>query len=345
MYETSFHLRKKPFQLSADPEFLYLTTQHREALAGLLYAILSHKGLVTLVGEAGTGKTTLLAKALRQIPLQRLHSSVILNPSLTAAEFLELSLLDFGLESIPGSKAQRVWLLQGMLLKTHAEGKIAALIVDEAHKLSPEVLEEIRLLGNFEFSDQKLLQIVLVGQPELAQTLNRPDLRQFKQRIAVRLTISPLSRGEVHGYVEHRWKQAGGATVPFDAEALEGIARWSGGLPRLINAICDNALLAAYGEGADTVRTEHVRTAAADLDLPRRLPHAQELSTPPGAMPRPPVRRLLAEEEAEEEMDAQPAPPVHRAVSLSFAGAASVKPTLFGRWAGRLGWTQQNGQS
>src|SRR5450759_2733445 len=259
MYEQFFGLERHPFNMTPDPGVLFLTAQHREALAGLTYAILARKGFVVLTGDAGTGKTTLLTRVLQHLPAQRIRSSVILNSTLSPAEFLEMAMLDFGLTDIPQSKAQRIFKLQQFLLSGYAAGQISALVVDEAHKLSPEVLEEIRLLGNFEFSDQKLLQIVLVGQPELAQTLNRPDLRQFKQRIAVRLTISPLSRGEVHGYVEHRWKQAGGATVPFDAEALEGIERWSGGLPRLINAICDNALLAAYGEGADTVRTEHVR--------------------------------------------------------------------------------------
>jgi general secretion pathway protein A len=350
MYEASFRLRKNSFQLSADPEFLYLTMQHREALAGLLYAILSHKGLVTLIGDAGTGKTTLLAKALRQIPVERLHSSVILNPCLTPAEFLELSLLDFGLESIPASKAQRVWLLQEMLLKTHAQGKTAALIVDEAHKLSPEVLEEIRLLGNFEFSDQKLLQIVLVGQPEMIETLNRTDLRQFKQRIAVRLTIEPLSRAEVRGYMEHRWKQAGGVKLPFEAEATEAVAQWSTGLPRLINSICDNALLTAFGEGSETVRLDHVRAAVADLDLVRTSKGELALSAPPVAparvaAPRPAPLAPKQHFPVEERMDAPPAPTLSPSVPLSFTGMQSVKPSLFGRWAGRLGFTHQNGQS
>jgi len=262
MYESSFHLRKNSFQLSADPEFLYLTLQHKEVLAGLLYAILFRKGLVTLIGEAGTGKTTLLAEALRQIPLDRLRSSVILNPCLTPPEFMELSLLDFGMKPIPESKAQRVWLFQEMLLKTYAEGKIATLVVDEAHKLSPEVLEEIRLLGNFEFSDQKLLQIIMVGQPELAEVLNQSQLRQLKQRIAIRLTIQPLSDADVVKYLEYRWKQAGGSAVPFDTKATGAIARLSGGLPRLINSICDNALITAFGEGTETVHLEGHRVRA-----------------------------------------------------------------------------------
>jgi general secretion pathway protein A len=341
MYETAFRLRRKTFQLSADPEFLYMTPQHSEALTGLVYALLSHKGLVVITGDAGTGKTTLLAKALRQLPIERLQTSVILNPCLSPDEFLELMLLDFGVPSIPESKAQRVWLLQELLLKTHAEGRIGALIVDEAHKLTPEVLEEIRLLGNFELSDQKLLQIVLIGQPELADTLNRPDLRQFKQRIAVRLNLQPLSSWEVREYIAHRWKQGGGETPPFDAEAIEAIAGWSGGICRVINAICDNALLSAYGEGVHEVQVRHVRAAAKDLDLFALIGGLDVM--PDSARKRPPDPAPRPIEE--------PAPaPTHSAPradefrTLSFAGAGSVKPSLFGRWAGRLGLSHEGGK-
>ena len=167
MYNEFFGLRKKAFNMTPDPAFLFLTAQHREALVGLTYAVMDCKGFVVLTGDAGTGKTTLLARVLQNVPAAKLQSSVILNPTLTPAEFLELIMLDFGIRKVPHSKARRLGMMQRLLLEGHREGRIAALVIDEAHKLSPEVLEEVRLLGNFEFGDQKLLQILLAGQNEL----------------------------------------------------------------------------------------------------------------------------------------------------------------------------------
>src|SRR5580704_13427161 len=160
MYFQSFGLRKNPFNMTPDPAFLFLTSQHREALVGLTHAILQRKGFVALTGEAGTGKTTLLSRVLQFLPESRLQFSLILNPTLTPSEFLELALLDFGINPIPASKAQRLWKLQNLLHEGQSKGKVSALIIDEAHKLSPDVLEEIRLLGNFEGDDQKMLQIL-----------------------------------------------------------------------------------------------------------------------------------------------------------------------------------------
>src|SRR5690242_4121621 len=193
MYNHAFGLRQNPFNLTPDPAFLFLTEQHREALAGLTYSLLQRKGFTVLTGDVGTGKTTLLSRILRFLPSSQLQFSLIVNPTLTPAEFLELALLDFGLTEVPESKAQRLWLLQNLILQGQRQGKVSALIVDEAHKLSPEVLEEIRLLGNFEEAEQKILQILLVGQTELDQVLERPDLRQLKQRIGVRLSLGPLT--------------------------------------------------------------------------------------------------------------------------------------------------------
>jgi general secretion pathway protein A len=192
---------------------------------------------------------------------------VITNPTLTPSEFLELALLDFGLSEIPASKAQRLWKLQKLILEGQRSGKVSALVVDEAHKLSPDVLEEIRLLGNFEDADQKLLQILLVGQPELDELLNRHDLRQFKQRIGVRLAIGPLATAEVGQYIRHRWSVAGGASPPFSPESIVQIAQASQSIPRVINSVCDNALLLAFAEGEKQVDTRHVLEAAADLQL------------------------------------------------------------------------------
>jgi general secretion pathway protein A len=273
MYNDSFGLGKNPFNMTPDPAFLFLTAQHREALVGLTYGILQRKGFVVLTGEAGTGKTTLIARVLQSLPSNKIQFSAIINPTLTPAEFLESVLLDFGMTNIQTSKAQRLWMLRRFLLQGQREGKISALIIDEAHKLSPEVLEEIRLLGNFEEADQKFLQILLVGQGELDDLLNRDDLRQFRQRVAVRLFLSPLAPTDVAQYIRHRWLRAGGTDAPFSSESINCIADASDGIPRVINALCDNALTLAYAEGASLVEARHVTTASTDLvrqEIPRR---------------------------------------------------------------------------
>ena len=175
---------------------------------------------------------------------------------------------DFGITEVPESKAQRIMKLQEFLVKLHNEGAPPVLIVDEAHKLSPEILEEIRLLTNFETAEKKLMHIVLAGQTELKALLNREDLRQLKQRIEIRLEIKPLSPGDVAMYMRHRWERAGGATVlPFTSEAITLIASASRGIPRLVNSICDNALLLAFGEADSAVTAKHVREVLRDLDL------------------------------------------------------------------------------
>ena len=268
MYRTFFRLTKDPFSMSADPEFLMQTRQHREALAGLTYAILGRRGISVLAGDVGTGKTTILTKVLQLLGTQGVRTSVILNPTLNSKEFLEAVMFGFGIELVPESKAQRLRTLEAFLVKTSETGKLATLIVDEAHLLSPALLEEIRLLGNIEFAHTKLLQIVLLGQNELDELLNRDSLRQFKQRIALRFSIGPLSGAEVAAYIEHRWSRGGGTLpVPFSPEALKAVQSLSKGIPRVINALCDNALLLAFGQQTMAVTREHVEEAALDLHL------------------------------------------------------------------------------
>jgi len=267
MYKTYFGLKTSPFNLTADPGFLYLSNDHREALAGLVYAIYARKGFVVLASEAGMGKTTLLGTVLQRFQ-GNIRSSLILNPTLTPNEFLELALLDFGITDIPASKALRLNLLQQMLLQTQHEGKIAVLLIDEAHKLSSEVLEEVRLLSNFEMADQKLLQIVLSGQKELAATLDRPELWQLKQRVAFRMAIQPLGAIDVARYIQHRWKKAGGSLpTAFGEDAIEQIAASSKGIPRVINVICDNALTVGFAEGARAITANHIVKTCAELHL------------------------------------------------------------------------------
>ncbi len=266
MYTTFFGLQRLPFNLTPDPAFLFLPPKHREALAGLTYAILERKGFVALTGDAGTGKTTLLNSALNRLPSERVESSVILNPTLTASEFLEAVLLDFDIPDVPASKAQRLWKLQEFLARAHSQNRLAVLVIDEAHKLSLEVLEEVRLLGNYEGGADKYIQILLLGQPELDGLLNRQDLRQFRQRIALRLYIDPLQAEEVPQYIFFRWAKAGGrGAPPFTPDALQAIAEWSQGIPRLVNSICDTALLMAYGDESSLVGIDYVRDAAMNL--------------------------------------------------------------------------------
>jgi general secretion pathway protein A len=210
-----------------------------------------------------------------------------MNPTLTPAEFLEAALMDFGFPSaeIPASKAQRVGMLQSFLWARHAEGKTCALIVDEAHKLTPELIEEIRLLGNFESANEKLLQIVLVGQSELDHTINLESLRQFRQRISLRLTIEPLSEEEIGLYIRYRWMKASESAAPFSAEAIAAIGRASGGVPRVVNVLCDNGLLTAFGEGSTSVELRHVLAVCRELQFAApvsALPELQPLASSQG---------------------------------------------------------------
>jgi general secretion pathway protein A len=320
MYTQAFGLHKEPFNLTPDPGFLYLTAQHREALVGLTHSILQRKGFIVLTGEAGTGKTTLLARVLQFLPSSKLQFSAVVNPTLTPDEFLELALLDFGIEDISGSKAQRLWRLEKFILQGEREGKVSALIVDEAHKLSPEVLEEIRLLGNIEDAEHKLLQILLVGQTELDSILDLDSLRQLKQRIMVRLAIGPLAAGDVERYIRHRWVHAGGKQPPFSKGALDTIAARTGGIPRLINSLCENAVMQALASGSEVAHRDHVETAAAHLHLDEAV----------GKASRPGADELFEQQEGVPELD-------------DFAADSEKQPSFektpqWTRWANRLGF-------
>lgn len=269
MYEKFFQLEKTPFSTVPDPDCVHLVGQHADAISGLVFGVLSRKGYLVLSGEAGLGKTTALGAMAHLLADADVQSSLILNPILTAGEFMEMVMLNFGLTRIPESKAQRLRILRDFLVRSDSEGKISALIVDEAHKLSADLLEEVRLLGNFEAPDHKLLQIVLAGQNELNDRLNLPELWQLKQRVAIRMTLRRLERDEVELYLHYRWSKAGGAdSIPFSEAAIDSIASWSKGIPRLINAICDNALLIAFSDAVHTVDVEQIREACVELDLP-----------------------------------------------------------------------------
>ncbi len=268
MYEEFFQLPANPFQLTPDPRFVVITPSYREAFAGLIYALHWRKGFVALSAQPGTGKSMLLSLVLRALSTEQALSSYIVNPTLTASEFLETVLLDLGIANIPSSKAQRLQILRELLVRANVEGKTAVLIVDEAHKLSPELLEEIRLLTNFETADAKLLQVVLAGQPELDELLNRDDLSQLRQRISLRLQLTALSEADTRFYIRHRWIQSGAPEPPpFPEDVISAIAHISHGIPRVINVLCDNCLTLAFSLGLRFITPEHLAEVASGLQM------------------------------------------------------------------------------
>lgn len=275
MYLEHFGLQSTPFALTPNPRFLFLTRQHREALAALLFGVTERKGFVVITGEAGTGKTTLMQKMFSCFPEESLQLSVITNPTLTRAELFESVLLNFGVKQIPSSKALRLAVLKDLLVANDQTGKVSVLVIDEAHLLGPELIEEIRLLSNLETPERKLLQIILTGQQELKNVLNLPSMTQVKQRIALRMHLEPLSREDVERYIKTRWSRAsGGGPVPFRLPAIDVIARVSRGIPRIINVLCDGALINACGSGKTDIGPDDLSEVIRDLELEADAPVA-----------------------------------------------------------------------
>jgi general secretion pathway protein A len=275
MYLTFFGLSEKPFAITPDPRYLYLSERHAEALAHLLYGINEAGGFVQLTGEVGTGKTTIVRSLLAQAPKDA-EIALILNPKITAPEFLLTICEELGIgvpDSALGSLKDLVDILSHYLLRAHAAGHRVVLVVDEAQNLSPQLLEQVRLLTNLETNTQKLLQIILIGQPELRELLGRSELRQLAQRITGRYHLNPLSREETLAYVRHRLRVAGATTDIFAPQALNAVFRLSQGVPRVINVICDRALLGAYSLDRHRVTAALVRSAAAEVFGRRFTPH------------------------------------------------------------------------
>ncbi|MBV8145131.1 MAG: AAA family ATPase [Gammaproteobacteria bacterium] len=267
MYLSFFGLNEKPFAITPDPRYLYLSERHAEALAHLLYGINEAGGFVQLTGEVGTGKTTIVRSLLAQTP-KNAEIALILNPKMTAPEFLLTICEELGIgvpDSALGSLKDLVDILSEYLLRAHAAGHRVVLVVDEAQNLWPEVLEQVRLLTNLETNTQKLLQIILIGQPELRELLARNELRQLAQRITGRYHLNPLSHEETAAYVLHRLRVAGATTDIFAPQALNAVFRLSQGVPRVINVICDRALLGAYSLDRHRVTAPLVRSAAAEV--------------------------------------------------------------------------------
>jgi general secretion pathway protein A len=271
MYVAHFGLRERPFSNTPDTRFVYLGARHEEALAHLLYGVQEHSGFVQLTGEIGTGKTTICRLLLNRLP-EGVDVALILNPLLTPEELLAAICDELGAkyESPPVNRKALVDALGRHLLAAHANKRRTVLIVDEAQHLSVGTLEQLRLLTNLETEEQKLLQIILIGQPELIEVLARKELHQLTQRIAARYHLLPLAEPDTHAYVRHRLALAGSSREIFDTGALRTVHRLSGGVPRLINALCDRAMLGAYAQGQGKVDRRTVREASREV-LPQSI--------------------------------------------------------------------------
>jgi len=275
MYLSFFGLNEKPFAITPDPRYLYLSERHAEALAHLLYGINEAGGFVQLTGEVGTGKTTIVRSLLAQTP-KNAEIALILNPKMTAPEFLLTICEELGIgvpDSATESLKDLVDILSGYLLRAHAGGRRVVVVVDEAQNLAPTVLEQVRLLTNLETNTRKLLQIILIGQPELRELLGRNELRQLAQRITGRYHLNPLTAAETAAYVRHRLRVAGATSDIFSPAALAEVHRLAIGVPRVINVVCDRALLGAYSMDRHRVTANLVRNAASEVFGKRFIPH------------------------------------------------------------------------
>jgi general secretion pathway protein A len=267
MYLSFYRLKEMPFNITPDPRFLYFSTHHRAAYDYLFYGITARKGFIEMTGEVGSGKTTLCRAILADLG-SNVETALILNPSLTGTQLLRAMVEDFGLE--PKGRGDRlvyIEMLNRFLLAKNREGKNVALFIDEAQDLSPQVMEQVRLLSNLETDQHKLIQIVLCGQPELKGRLARPDLRQLRQRITIRYHLPPLTREDTGNYIDHRLRIAGSdGDVRFLPEAVDAVHAYARGTPRMINAVADNALLAGYVRRTTTLDADCVHRAIQQLE-------------------------------------------------------------------------------
>jgi general secretion pathway protein A len=276
MYKKFFGLKENPFNVNPDPRYLFLTGHTQEALACLTYGIETRKGFILLTGEVGTGKTTLINKLLEWLHKERVFTAFVFNPRLSVSQFFDFMMADFGIPCESHQKGQMLLKLNQWLLDRYQAGERAVLVVDEAQNLSPQMLEEIRLLTNLETSTEKLLQIVLAGQPELEQKLNQPQLRQLRQRITLRAKTRQLTLEETHGYIVERMRIAGAENPDiFSPEAVEAIHRYARGIPRVTNLLCEHALVSSFVDQKNPVPAEIVEEVARDFDLHTIDPLAQ----------------------------------------------------------------------
>jgi len=266
MYRHYFGLAEAPFSIAPDPRYIYLSQRHQEALAHLLYGVSGDGGFVLLTGEVGAGKTTVCRCLLQQIPAS-CDVAYIFNPKLTVEELLSTICVEFGIAYPSGNASVKVFVdcINTYLLDAHARGRHTVLIIDEAQNLSAEVLEQMRLLTNLETNKRKLLQIILIGQPELALMLERPELRQLSQRVVARYHLGPLSKPEVAAYVRHRLEISGARRQLFPVGLMGRVYRLSGGVPRVINVLCDRSLLGTYVQGKERVDRATLAQAAREV--------------------------------------------------------------------------------
>lgn len=269
MYETFYHLKENPFNITSDPDFFFSSTHHTEAFSHLLYGIKLRKGIIVITGEIGTGKTTLCRTLLNRLD-RTVKTALVLNPSFSDLQLLQIILKDFGIEKKFFNKHQCINALNEFLLKETVQGHNVILIIDEAQNLGVRQLEQIRLLSNLETDKDKLLQIILVGQPELNEKLRLPELRQLNQRVTVRFHILPLQPSELPQYINHRLTVAtsnghGEKRLEFTHNALQTIYEYSKGTPRMINILCDRALLAGYNSETFCIDEAIIRQCAKEI--------------------------------------------------------------------------------
>lgn len=338
MYNGFYNLKDSPFRLTPDPAFLYMTGRHREALAGLVYSVCNKAGLTVVAGDAGTGKTTLLHVLREWLEKRKFVTALCTNPMLTREEFFDLLLAQLGIECASLLKSRQLMALEKALPRYRAEGRRSVLIIDEAHRLSPELLEEIRLLLNMETAQEKYLDIIMAGQTELSETLARPDMRQLKQRISCYCRLEPLTRDELREYVNHRMAQAGlpDQTV-FPDHTMGMLHEYTQGIPRLVSSLCDGALQTGYALQARQITPSIIREAATDLDL-RGLGQAaaaaagagmEPAAASPVATPAAVPVTTAVPEQARQDKPVSPMPMesyLTRQKSLGFLGS------LIGRW-------------
>jgi general secretion pathway protein A len=267
VYLEYYGLTEPPFNLTPNPRFLFYTAKHREAFNHLLYGIRERKGFVQLTGEVGAGKTTLCRALMEQLDPAVFATALILNPVLDANQLMEAIAMEFGLKVKGLDRLETVAVINQFLLEQAHNGRDCLLIIDEAQDLTDDLLEQVRLLSNLETDTRKLLQIVLMGQPELRDRLNNHKLRQLRQRITVRFHLRPLSRRELAQYVQHRLEVSGAQGAPyFTAPALWRVYQYSGGVPRLVNALCDKALLAGFVQQSDKINFAMIGRAIRELE-------------------------------------------------------------------------------
>jgi type II secretory pathway predicted ATPase ExeA len=281
MYKSFFELKENPFNVNPDPRYLFLTKQIEEALSGLMYGIQTRKGFITLTGEVGTGKTTLVNRLLDWLHLKRTKTAFLFNSRMNSSQLFDFILAEFDIQCDNRSKSQQLMKLNHWLLDRYRAGETAVLIVDEAQNLTFPVLEEIRLLTNLETSTEKLLQIVLSGQPELEDKLKLPQLRQLRQRITLRCRTMPMSNEQTHDYIQERLRIAGAPaqSTIFSAKAMDAVHLYSMGIPRVINLLCEHALINSFVDQKQVVEPKVIEDVAREF----QLDEVEPIAPPPSA--------------------------------------------------------------